>query len=778
MKRYPKPQDRYLKLHEREVGTMHPKALVSTLCTLCTLSILLLAGPAHARGEGVRWYRGLQGPAQAGSAEEVARAYVAQRAARLGLERVELGEQARVLPWRDHRVVRIPQTFEGLPVFNRVVIVRVDPRGRVQTVTTNARADIDVVTRPAVPAAKALRTAARIWGVSDLSAARATLGIQPRGRHGTLIWRVDGAVGLRGTRTLVDAISGEVLHRFWRVWNAEASVYGQNPVATPSLSTVELVDLPVDATALNGDYITTYRYVDGSMNQQNPQVSDFTLEQTALADGNGDFHYTPTTDASQPDFHDPYAEVSVYYHASRVYRYFREVHGYSSTKNHVALANYGEGSESTYDNAFFSPVGANDYLMAMGQGNNVDLGYDGDVIYHEFGHSVIDNIAQMTSQFEMMDEWGINTGPGGIHEGLADYWAATITEDAVMGEYSLEGIQAGAGRDLTIPKSCPADIWGEVHDDGEVFGSATWASRQAVGDAALHDDIMYGALTMQTQRPTYQDFAIGMQDAAQALVTSGDLTQTQYDAISAALADHGLLDCGRDITLEADEEQTNVMFNFVMVAYMMGQMGGGTVTCEEARTAQMPMINRPFPAIPNNFQFKKTVPAGATSLTLRVRHTPGTDLQYWIYARRGELVHFNEEDFFGMITLVDVDEFDHEFGPFDADDQTVTIDLDSDPALEAGQDYYFAITQKHCTTAMGQPARMNVYVSAETDDTPVTPDAGVQSDASTDATPDAGTGDGGNNKGCSCTQRGPGHSAPLGTLVFGLLALVWIRRRR
>lgn len=736
------------------------------------------AGARSAQARQVRWYRHLDSAPKPGDPELAARAFLERHRDRLGLAQVELAPVARVLRWRDHRVVRIGQEYEGLPVFGRTVIVRVDPRGRVRTVTTNARGGLDLIAQPLVSAREAFRAAAKAWDVPAQRAAVATLGVEPEmDRSGALVWRVDAAVKLWGTRTWVDAVTGQVRGQVWRVWSAQADVYEDNPVATPTLSRIDLPYLPTDATSLSGDYLTAYRYVDGALNQQNPQMSDWTLEQTALADGNGDFLFVPTTDASQPVYDEPFAEVSVYSHVNRIYTYFREQHGYSSTKTHSAIANYGDTPGTPYDNAFFTPVGANDYVMCMGQGTHADLGYDGDVVYHEFTHSVVDNIAQMTTQMQMFDEWGVNTGPGALHEGLADTFSSYLTDDAMMGEYSLESIQAGAGRNLADLKVCPADVWGEVHDDGRVVGSANWAIREALGDVAAAGDIVYGALTLQTSRATFQDYAEGVRDTAEAMQTDGAITQAQLDAVITALTDRGMLSCGRDIDLEPGQQQTGILFNFAAVAAMLSQYGT-PMTCEQARTSNLPLINQPFPAIPANFQFRRHVPEDASAVSFTVRFTPDADLQYWIYVRRGQMVHFHTQDVYGMLTLVDPDQYDHVFGPLDAGEHTVTIDLQSDPALGPGEDYFVAITQKNCTTTLGQPARQTLEVSAEVDTTPPTPDAGVGPDATTDATPDGGSTGSSGKKGCGCaTGNADSPATPLLALALGLLGLAWRRRR-
>lgn len=745
------------------------------LANLLSLLLILAAMPSMASAQRVRWYRGMDSQPVTGPPEVVAAAVLGVKSSHLGLSGIEISQDPRVLRWKTNTVVHFDQEHDGLPVFDRRIVVRIDHQGRVRTVTTNAMPDIFAPTRPRLSEEEALHIAAAAWGAPALSHGEATLGVQPMYGGGVLIWRVDGNLGLFGTRTWVDAITGDVIHHFWRVFNADGRVFAENPVATPVPEILPILHLSGDATSLTGDWVTVYRYVSGALAQTNPSLDNFTLEQTALADSNGDFLYEPTLDASQPDFHDPFAEVSVYYHLDRVYAYFRETHGYSSTRTHVGLANYGDGEERVYANAFFSPVGGNVYLMAMGQAARVDLGYDADVIYHEFGHSVIDNIAQLTYQFDMMDQWGINTGPGGIHEGLADYWAGTLTEDSVMGEYALEGLQAGASRDMSARKICPDDIWGEVHMDGEVFGSAAWAARVALGDSALMDEIMYGALTMQTQRPTFLDFAIAMQDVSQAMVGSGDITQAQYDGMVAALADRGMLACGRDLDLDAGPQRNNIAFNFVLIAQMLSDYGQ-PVSCEEARTSNMPYINRPFPAIPFNFQLKKNVPASATSVSLRVQHSQSDDLEFYVYARKGQMVRFSEESLFGMITLVEPMDYDHAFGPFDGADETVTIDTLSDPPLEPGEDYYYAVTQKHCTGYMGQAVPTIVTLTGDTDDTPYTPDAGVGQDAS--LIPDAGTGDDPKKKGCGCAAGASGNpTAPFGLLLLGLLVLGVIRRR-
>ena len=87
-------------------------------------ALMLVAGVSPASATTTRWHRGLGGPATTKSPESAARQFVRDHAARLGLERVDLGAEPRIIPWRGHKILRFAQLYEGLEVFERALIFR------------------------------------------------------------------------------------------------------------------------------------------------------------------------------------------------------------------------------------------------------------------------------------------------------------------------------------------------------------------------------------------------------------------------------------------------------------------------------------------------------------------------------------------------------------------------------------------------------------------------------------------------------------------------------
>jgi len=673
---------------------------------------------------------------------------------------VGLSAEARVIPWRGHKIVRFAQQYEGLEVFGRVVVVRLDRAGRVRTVITDANLQLDVVPAPLVDLDEAAGYAAIPFGVSRLGAPNATLGVFDDGAHGLLAWRVEATWELRRWRIFVDALTGKVIHRRSLATGAEGRVYAENPVATPTTSMMTLGNLPAAETHLNGDWVTVFHYVDGDTSQV-AAIEDLTLDQTAVADLNGDFDYPPTTDASA-HFDDPFTEVNAYYHVDDMYTYFRDNHGYSTNHEYVSVANLGTGPGQPYNNAYFTPVmwnGAQAYGLFLGQDATVDLGYDGDVIRHELTHSVVHDLTNMNYGFQALpvyDTLGANTGPSAIHEGMADYFACTVTDDPVLGEYSLAAMGGGARNQLNS-LTCPGSVQGEGHADGEVWGGAAWALRIEVGDAALADSMLYGSLATLTSNATFQDYAFAIQDAAAAMVGDGDLTQVQADAVDSVLDMRGMLTCGRAIDMSDGGTKTLInTYTYGALAQLTGQ------SCDGIR-------GMGFPALPLLFQFKATVPANATAVSFDISFSPALDVSYDVFIRRGELVGFQLVSIFGGFSLPEPIAFDSHFGPLTTGAQTITLGQGGVLPLEPGADYYFAVVNKNC-----DQGTVDITVDVETGTTQ--PDAGVSDGG---PTPDAsGTDPGDNPKdGCGCTHGG-NTPPPAGLLLLLLLMAGWIRRRR
>lgn len=236
---------------------------------------------------------------------------------------------------------------------------------------------------------------------------------------------------------------------------------------------------------------------------------------------------------------DKCAEVSMYYHASKIYDYIKTLYKDIDPKNEFSLktnvagnplnvisnftmpdlnalmSGFGGGGDSEgenklvpFDNAFFTEeqpmltmllgnFGIEGDLLVFGQGTAADLGYDGDVVYHEFGHATI-YTAGITG-LEFQDKYGLTVEPGALHEGMADTFAFIMTDNTCTGEYASEGfvkadprykasmdIEVVDGKEIYCMRSALnkkkvfEDFVGEVHWDGQPLLASNWDIYQLI----------------------------------------------------------------------------------------------------------------------------------------------------------------------------------------------------------------------------------------------------------------------------------------------------------
>ncbi len=273
------------------------------------------------------------------------------------------------------------------------------------------------------------------------------------------------------------------------------------------------------------------------------------------------------------------AEISMYYHASKIYKYLRGLYkdlgreGKFYLQNNDAerplnvIGNFqmpdtsdlqalmsGEAALVPMDNAFFSQdnptfgsllgqFGIKGDLLVFGQGTKADLGYDGDVVYHEFGHATIytAGIAGM----EFTDKYGMSNEPGSVHEGTADTFAFLMTDNSCTGEYASKGfVDMAAAMGGTIEMDKEGDFYcmrtalneytvfedfiAEVHWDGQPLLAANWSIYQLMKgedtDTQTHRD-NYTKLVMKTL------YAIGDSDASFKLWADTFMAEVEKDDV-------------------------------------------------------------------------------------------------------------------------------------------------------------------------------------------------------------------------------------------------------
>ncbi len=277
-------------------------------------------------------------------------------------------------------------------------------------------------------------------------------------------------------------------------------------------------------------------------------------------DGNYLSIVPPEDDA---DGNDKFASLMMYRNVTRAHDYFKGTHGVDwldfalpaitnlqfKIEPPIPLGDFRPGPNGWYDfpNAAYFPKESWDALAAQfglpgrdsdqiifGQAGH-DFSYDASVILHEYTHAVIgtDRLGG-----RVLDTYGLDDSPRAMNEALADYFAATVADAAVVGRYGIGKVAPNLVRDLGTPRKCPDDLVNEIHADGRIFGAAVWAIRTALG-AEKADRVVFEALAQFGQETSFEQAGELLVQATQ------NVDAAQVEAVRTILLDHGVLACER-----------------------------------------------------------------------------------------------------------------------------------------------------------------------------------------------------------------------------------------
>lgn len=569
--------------------------------------------PAATGDDGrVRLIRGLRVETPGGDPEARARWALARRAADIDADGLDLRAE-RVLRAHGTIVVRFRRHALGLPMPGGYVVVRMDQDGVVDVVHGHPgpRA-LDHAPRALEDGrAAALARAAVRWPRAEVRVIRdVALDLGDRAARGVEV-ELFGGLGRRA-RVRLDARDGSVHAIDDLVTHARARVYDTNPVTGGGETTEVELDHLESETALSGTYVEA-----GSCS---PLRAGCDVVQAASADAMGDFLYEP----DEPSFEDPFSEVMAYFHADRAAAYFRAAHGYTWSccgrgVRMSVVANYHEVPEQPYDNAFYSGTscaGSECGSIALGQGRRADFGYDGEVTYHEYGHGVVDDTAGIAG-FQL-DSLGVGYLPGGVNEGTADYFSATIAGDPDMAEYfsgtsGLGTVGEASLRDLDNDLRCPDDLFGEAHADGRIWAGTVWDLREGFG-RELADRLMFGALIAMGDDATFDTGGELLYATAEVLLARGEITVEQLRRVGDVIDARGLRGCRRIVPLRSGRPHSG----YSGTEFATGTLGQSIAPLHHSIA----------------------IPADATRLTLQIRHRTVAG-RYSLFVRDSEPLRFN-----------------------------------------------------------------------------------------------------------------------------------------
>ncbi len=556
--------------------------------THATVAAPLITRPLTQRGR-ASFVSGFLSAPSAATPQAVGRAFIdAGPAALAGIDAASLVLDQTIALTQGH-ALRYRQRHAGLEVIGADTIVRVDERGQVRWVASDAlpsarAAALDAAAKSFADgsalsprevltafASGAGHAPAAVAAIDASRAAQAVIYAGPAVTAPRPAYRVDLPLEPRRMQMLhgyIDAHTGVMYAVDNRVKSQAAcppgsnlaNVFPFNPVATPEIECVSLSDyLPDDPTALANSDVVVQNCVDRDTCRQvsGGNYHFCELDTLAVPDQAGDFTSHDFVGDTEPE--DAFAEVQMFYHVNKVYEVARGLGGFDSVvaKPLTAMVNFrtpsfGSDSEcaagaSSYsgseplellDNALFVPSGGlfggfpDEDSIIFGQGSVIDFSYDGDVIYHEFGHAVMDQVApDLTGVY--FDTFGLNTMPGGLHEGYADLMTMFVTNDPAIGEYAGMGFGGlPAVRNIANTARCPAGINGESHDNSLVISGAIWEARLKLAltdeDRAAFDRAIFAA---QRTFQTIEDYP------SAALKTLAELDTALGDEVAAAAED-------------------------------------------------------------------------------------------------------------------------------------------------------------------------------------------------------------------------------------------------
>ncbi|WP_156338631.1 hypothetical protein [Chondromyces crocatus] len=485
----------------------------------------------------------------------MARAYLTNATKELDLVGVDLAF-SKDLPAASHHTVRFEQTHAGLPVIGGSAALRLGADGRPLVAALDIARGISVDPRPSIDEATAISLALEALGEPIHLAPGVKLAVQPqKDGPGRLVYLVGVLQGSSRERMyIIDAHQAEVVRWYPTAHHALGRVYPINPISTPNTQdlTLSLLDTsnPQRLNGWNGN-LAVANYSGGS-----PSNGTMTATQTLGPNSGADFLYDPPNDPQSST--DAFAQVNTFYHLTRARQFFADQLGVNMSPSSwrvYAIANVLEDNAYYFENAFFSSQGFNGWpnLIALGQASNVDFAVDSDVFIHEFGHYVTHNAIDYNgSQIAFHPQYGLTPWSGSIDEGISDYFACSINGDKVLGEASL----GSYARDLSdTSKRCPDDTVGEVHFDGEIIGSVSWSLHSAF-DAAVADQLVWGAISLLNHGSSFSDFARGLKVTGENLRTAGKLTSQDLLQMDEILRARGLDDCDHEMEIGQNKPRT------------------------------------------------------------------------------------------------------------------------------------------------------------------------------------------------------------------------------
>lgn len=377
-----------------------------------------------------------------------------------------------------------------------------------------------------------------------------------------LAWEVPLPLRLEPAPSLrtvwLSAATGRLLHEVDAASSSRARVFPSNPATTPDAIEVELGTLHVEQAGLPlaSEDFEVFGCGPGPNEAAPPWADGYNCvpRPLALSDEAGDF-FVPLPDvgriADNRAFDDRYAEVAAYHHAETFFAVMqqrglteRRCERFTVLTNMHAVEE--DGSRRPIDGASYIDTcdAALSPNLVLGQGSDADYAWDADVVFHELGHSIVQQLTPAGLTARRYGPLGILSEAGAINEGLADYFAMTVSGDPEVAEYiGRVTVASGAPylRTGDNPKVCPDDLVADWYADSQPVSAALWAMRSRLGPVV--DSLVLRTLPRLPPDAVLDELGVAMLEVAEQLHDEGVLDPDGLAVVERSLRTRGLLGC-------------------------------------------------------------------------------------------------------------------------------------------------------------------------------------------------------------------------------------------
>src|SRR5262245_27217470 len=512
---------------------------------------------------------------QSGAPDSIARDFLADHSTMFGLNRSQILEMRLMNEDNDRGAtfLNYEQMIDGVPVFQGQLQVVVNGNGQVISVNEGlVIPGAGIGTIPTLSEGEGLRRAFQFAGRQapasfnmvenrlakgdravyqnpfgeNLENVLSEMRIMRVGPRAVLAWHsyVDVGPG-EWYEMLIDAYTGAMLYRYNLYKEvAQGTVFRENGLGQRTLESF-VGDTTINTAAgwMGTSTVTTGNnveaYLDSNADNQPDAVNTADLQNGHAFSSIQDFTF-PFTLGIDPRTQRAAAVTNLFYFNNIIHDFSYRL-GFTEAAGDFQTNNFGRGGVgndsvraeaqdgSGTNNANFGtpPDGQRPrmqmFLFTRGTtdlNDDRDGDLDSDVVFHEFGHGISNRLVGGPANTSGLG----GTQVGAMGEGWSDYWAATMNNNGVIGEFVTNNLTNGIRRAAyTVPANPVHDSYAdlgvggfEVHRDGEVWAAALWDLRQTLG-AAIADRLVLQGMKFTPCSPSFLNARDGILMADQNL---------------------------------------------------------------------------------------------------------------------------------------------------------------------------------------------------------------------------------------------------------------------